>query len=52
MKYGEPLELAGSNNPRTPEKEQLTIIIEQGTVVSFWQRMLYPSLEGVCGEGI
>lgn len=33
-------------------KEQLTIIIEQGTVVSFMQRKIYPYLEGTGGEGI
>lgn len=39
-------------NKPYPGKEQLTIVIEQGTVVSFRQNMLYPYLEGVYGEGI
>lgn len=40
------------NKPGDPGKEQLTIVIEQGTVVSFRQHKLYPYLEGVYGEGI
>jgi len=33
-------------------QELLTIIIKQGTVISFKQCMEYPTLEGVYGEGI
>jgi len=43
---------SGKVNKPYPGKEQLTIVIEQGTVVSFRQHTLYPYLEGVYGEGI